>query len=145
MILKTKKKKVSFKKNKNKKKDKELEEKELEEITLEKINQLGKPVKFDNSYFPEAMIKKFTGCNNSFKCKGQKAGGELWIKDHRSGDDQKPNQRLDLLITFAYGQPKRAYQIIIKDVLRTTDGPIFTERPQFLGRVALPSGLSFQN
>ena len=69
-------------------------------------------------------------------------------KDHRSGDDQKPNQRLDLLITFAYGQPKNRsnyLQIIIKDVLRTTDGPIFTERPQFLGRVALPSGLSFQN
>ena len=75
----------------------------------------------------------------------KKAGGELWIKKPYSGDDQKPNQRLDLLITFAYGQPKRAYQIIIKDVLRTTDGPIFTERPQFLGRVALPSGLSFQN
>ena len=81
---KTKKKKVSFKKNKNKKKDKELEEKELEEITLEKINQLGKPVKFDNSYFPEAMIKKFTGCNNSFKCKGQKAGGELFKTFNRT-------------------------------------------------------------
>lgn len=82
------KKKVSFKKNKDKKKDKD---KELEEITLAKINQLGKPVKFDNSYFPEAMIKKFRGCNNSFKCKGQKAGGELFKTFNRTKSYSQKN------------------------------------------------------
>ena len=30
------------------------------------------------------MIKKFRGCNNSFKCKGRKAGGELFKTFNRS-------------------------------------------------------------
>ena len=51
---------------------------DLEKITLEKIDELGKPVKFDDSYFTTGMIKKFRGCNNSFKCKGDKAGQELY-------------------------------------------------------------------
>ena len=82
----TKKKTVSFIKNKDKTKSKNLFKKneELEEITLEKINQLGKPLKFDDSYFTEGMLKEFTGCNNSFKCKGQKAGGALFKTFNRS-------------------------------------------------------------
>ena len=82
----TKKKTVSFIKNKDKTKSKNLFKKneELEEITLEKINQLGKPLKFDDSYFTEGMMKEFTGCNNSFKCKGQKAGGALFKTFNRS-------------------------------------------------------------
>ena len=84
---KNKKKTVSFIKNKDKKKSKNLFKKkneDKEEITLEKIEKLGTPVKLDNSYFPEAMIKKFIGCNNSFKCKGQKAGGALFKTFNRS-------------------------------------------------------------
>ena len=84
---KLKKKTVSFIKNKDKKKSKNLFKKkneDKEEITLEKIEKLGTPVKLDNSYFPEAMIKKFIGCNNSFKCKGQKAGGELFKTFNKS-------------------------------------------------------------
>lgn len=73
----------------------------------------------------------------------KKAGGELWVKNENVGDNERPNQRLDLLITFAYGQPKRAYQILVKDVLKSDSGYIFTERPEFLGRVPLPSGLNF--
>ena len=79
-IIKEKEKKQSFtlgsKSKKNqinlfKKKDKD---KDKEEVTLEKIEELGEIIKFDNTYFTELMIKKFRGCNNSFKCKGKKAG-----------------------------------------------------------------------
>ena len=63
------KKKSIFQKNKDKK------DKDKEEITLEKIEELGKFIKFDNTYFTDGMIKEFgRGCNNSFKCKGQRAG-----------------------------------------------------------------------
>ena len=62
------KKKSIFQKNKDKDKDKE-------EITLEKIEELGQFIEFDDTYFTDGMIKEFgRGCNNSFKCKGQKAG-----------------------------------------------------------------------
>ena len=65
------KKKSIFQKNKDKDKDKE-------EITLEKIEELGQFIKFDDTYFTDGMIKEFgRGCNNSFKCKGQRAGGYL--------------------------------------------------------------------
>ena len=63
------KKKSIFQKNKDKK------DKDKEEITLEKIEELGQIIKFDDTYFTDGMIKEFgRGCNNSFKCKGQKAG-----------------------------------------------------------------------
>lgn len=63
------KKKSIFQKNKDKK------DKDKEEITLEKIEELGQFIKFDDTYFTDGMIKEFgRGCNNSFKCKGQKAG-----------------------------------------------------------------------
>ena len=56
------------------KKNKDKKDKDKEEITLEKIEELGQLIKFDNTYFTDGMIKKFKGCNNSFKCKGQRAG-----------------------------------------------------------------------
>ena len=64
-------KKLFSKKDKDKDKDKE-------EITLEKIEELGEIIKFDNSYFSDEIKKEFIGCNNSFKCKGQKAGSYMW-------------------------------------------------------------------
>ncbi len=67
-----------------KKKKNKLKKKDKEEITLEEIEKLGTPVKLDNSYFTEGMIKKFFGCNNSLRCKGQKAGGELYKTFNRS-------------------------------------------------------------
>jgi hypothetical protein len=69
------------------------------------------------------------------------AGGTVKVKD--LDDMDKPNQRTDLLLTFSYGQPARAYQILVKEVLISSRGAIFTERPKFLGEVALPRGLSF--
>ena len=66
------KKKSIFQKNKDKK------DKDKEEITLEKIEELGQFIKFDDTYFTDGMIKEFgRGCNNSFKCKGGKAGQYL--------------------------------------------------------------------
>ena len=66
------KKKSIFQKNKDKK------DKDKEEITLEKIEELGQLIKLDDTYFTDGMIKEFgRGCNNSFKCKGQRAGGYL--------------------------------------------------------------------
>lgn len=94
---KAKKKSISFTKNKDQKKSKKKKDKELEEITLEKIDQLGKPVKFDDSYFTEGMIKKFYGCNNSFKCKGQKAGGQLYkafIKSSKAAQQKFPGRMI---------------------------------------------------
>ena len=94
---KAKKKSISFTKNKDQKKSRKKKDKELEEITLEKIDQLGKPVKFDDSYFTEGMIKKFLGCNNSFKCKGQKAGGELYkafVKSSKAAQQKFPGRMI---------------------------------------------------
>ena len=51
---------------------------ELEKITLEKIDELGKPVKFDKSYYPDGMLRKFIGCGKGMKCVGDKAGQELY-------------------------------------------------------------------
>jgi len=80
---KTKKKSLSLVKKKKKNKLKKKDE-DKEEITLEKIEKLGTPVKLDNSYFTAGMIKKLLGCNNSLKCKGKKAGGELFKTFNRS-------------------------------------------------------------
>ena len=94
---KSKKKSISFTKNKDQKESRKKKDKELEEITLEKINQLGKPIKFDDSYFTEGMIKKFLGCNNSFKCKGQKAGGELYkafVKSSKATQQKYPGRMI---------------------------------------------------
>ena len=75
------------KKKKSKKKSifQKNKDKDKEEITLEKIEELGQFIKFDDTYFTDGMIKEFgRGCNNSFKCKGQKAGGFLYKAFNRS-------------------------------------------------------------
>ena len=73
----------------------------------------------------------------------QGAGGPIIIKNLE--DMNKPNQRNDILLTFSFDQPARAFQIIVRDAILSNNGPIFTERPQFLGEVQLPRGLSFPN
>ena len=90
---KTKKKSISLTKKKSQKKNKSIKKKDKvsEEITLEKIDKLGKPIKMDNSYFTAGMIKKFLSCNNSFKCKGQKAGQELYKTFNRSKSYSQSN------------------------------------------------------
>ena len=71
------------------------------------------------------------------------AGGPILIKDF--DDTNKPNQRSNILLTFSFGQPQRAYQILIKSVLSTPSGEVFCERPVWLGEVILPRGLNFSN
>ena len=53
--------------------------------------------KFDDSYFTEGMVEKFLGCNNSFKCKGQKAGGELYkafVKSSKAAQQKFPGRMI---------------------------------------------------
>ena len=88
---KSKKKSVSLtKKKKSKKKDKD-KDKDEEEITLKKIDDLGVPVKFDKSYYPESMQPKFRGVINSFKKIGSKAGQSLFKSFNRSKQYQQRN------------------------------------------------------
>ncbi len=60
-------------------------DKDKEKITLKKVEELGQIIKFDDTYFTDAMIKEFgPGCNNSFKCRGGKAGQFLSKAFNRS-------------------------------------------------------------
>ena len=59
-------------------------DKDLEKITLEKIEELGKPIQFDDTYYTKGMIKEFKSCSNSFKCRGDKAGQELFKTFNKS-------------------------------------------------------------
>jgi hypothetical protein len=55
-------------------------------------------------------------------------------------DLEKPNQRVDLLLTFGFGKPKRSYQILLREILNTPRGPLFFEKPQWLGEVEAQVG-----
>ena len=82
----------SIKKKKNKKKkNKKDKDKDEEEITLKKIADLGAPVRFDKSYYPESMKPKFKGQINSFKGIGSKAGQSLFKSFNRSKGYQQRN------------------------------------------------------
>ena len=59
-------------------------DKDLEKITLEKIEELGKPIQFDDTYYTKGMIEEFKNCSNSFKCRGDKAGQELFKTFNKS-------------------------------------------------------------
>ena len=74
-----------------KKKKKKNKNKDKEEITLKKIADLGTPVKFDKSYYPESMKPKFRGYINSFKGIGNKAGQSLFKSFNRSKQYQQRN------------------------------------------------------
>ncbi len=79
------------------------------------------------------------------------AGGAVRVLDYHH--TERPNQRHDLLLTFAYGSPLQAYQIMIPEVITNLrpnsdpvlpplpDLPIFCERPVWIGPVSLPRGL----
>lgn len=84
---------------------------------------------------------EYTPENLFYFCPDQEgAGGKIIIKDPFNYD--KPNQRTDLLLTFSYGQPTRFYQILIKEVILTAKGPLLFERPQWIGQVQRPFGIS---
>ena len=62
------------------KKDKD----DKEVITLEKIEELGQIIKFDDTYYTDGMIKEFGKACKTLKCKGGKAGQFLSKTFNRS-------------------------------------------------------------
>ena len=50
-----------------------------------------------------------------------------------SDDPRKPNQRINLLLRFAFGKPSRTYGILLREVMYTEKGPLFFEKPLWLG------------
>ena len=85
-----------------KKKSKKKKDKDLKEITLKKIDELGNPEKLDNSYFTKGMIKKFKSCNNSLKCKGQKAGKALFktFNSSKSYGQKNPGKMIKAMAMY---------------------------------------------
>ena len=81
----------SLKKKKNKTNIFKKDKKDEEEITLEKIEKLGKPFKFDKSYYPESMQVKFKGFMNQFTGIGRIAGQFLFKSFNRSKSYQQKN------------------------------------------------------
>ena len=82
---------LSLKKKKNKTNSLKKDKKDEEEITLEKIEKLGKPVKFDKSYYPESMQVKFKGFMNQFTGIGKVAGQFLFKSFNKSKSYQQKN------------------------------------------------------
>jgi hypothetical protein len=116
-IIKEKEKKQSFtlgsKSKKNqinlfKKKDKD---KDKEEITLEKIEELGQIVKYNKSIYPKSMLRKFRGCNNNFKCSGQKAGQILYksFGGSKSYGQRNPGKMIQAMAMYEVFYASRLY------------------------------------
>ena len=82
-----------------------------EEITKKKIDELGKIVKFDETYYPKTMEKIFLGCNNSFKCRGQKAGMFLYKAFNRSPryNQQHPGSIIKAMAMFEVFYAQKLY------------------------------------
>ena len=115
---KKKKKKLTLK-EKSKKKDKDKKnkkdkdkDKDKEEVTLEKIEELGEIVRFDESYYPESMLKEFTGHINSFKGTGQKAGSYMWNNFGKSSSwgQKYPGKMIKSMAMFEIFYASRLYQ-----------------------------------
>ena len=106
------KKKFSLKNKKDSKKKFGKKNKDKEEITLEKIQELGQIVKLDDSYFPEGMIKAFFGCNNSFSCKGKKAGAFMWANFGRSSTwgQKHPGKMIQSMAMYEVFYLSRLYE-----------------------------------
>ena len=81
----------SLKKKKNRINLFNKENKNEEEITLKKIDELGTPIKFDKSYYPESMQTKFKGYINSFSGQGKVAGQFLFKQFNKSKSYQQKN------------------------------------------------------
>ena len=73
-----------------------------EEITLKKIEELGKIVKFDNTYYPDSMLEKLgKGCN-AFKCQGSNAGQALYktFNKSKSYSQRNPGEMIKAMAMF---------------------------------------------
>ena len=100
--------------------------------------------KLENSgYRVEDLVseihEKYFPSNLYYFCPDRKGvGGTIRVTD--ADDLDKPNQRVDLLLTFGFGKPKRSYQILLREILNTPRGPLFFEKPKWLGEVEVPVG-----
>ena len=82
--------------------DKFLKKKDEEEITLKKIEELGQIVKFNNTYYPNSMLKKLgKGCN-AFKCQGTTSGMVLYKTFNRSKaySQRNPGEMIKAMAMF---------------------------------------------
>jgi len=86
-------------------------DKDKEEITVEKIDELGEIVKLDRSIYPKSMLKKFTGCNNSYKCIGQKAGQILYksFGGSKSYGQRNPGKMIQAMAMYEVFYGSRLY------------------------------------
>ena len=79
-----------------------LKKEDEEKITLKKIEELGQIVKFDNTYYPDSMLKDLgKGCD-AFKCKGSKAGQSLYKTFNRgkSYSQRHPGDMIKAMAMF---------------------------------------------
>ena len=77
-------------------------DKDKEEITLKKVEELGQPIKFDNTYFTDGMIKEFgSGCK-TFHCRGGKAGQFLakTFKRSKAYGQKNPGKMIKAMAMF---------------------------------------------
>ena len=90
------------KKKKSKKFFKKKAKKLDEEITLKKIEELGPIVKFDNTYYPETMLKKLSKGCTGFSCKGTKAGQTLFktFSRSKSYSQRNPGKMIKAMAMF---------------------------------------------
>ena len=88
------------------------EKKDEEEITKEEIEELGEIIKFDESYYTESMEKLFFGCNNSFRCRGQKAGSYMWKNFSRraSWGQRYPGKMIKSMAMYEIFYASKLYQ-----------------------------------
>ena len=93
-----------------KKKDKD-KDKDKEEITVEKIDELGEIVKLDRSIYPKSMLIKFRGCNNSYKCTGQRAGQILYksFGGSKSYGQRNPGKMIQAMAMYEVFYGSRLY------------------------------------
>ena len=113
----------------------ELTGKKLNSVFLEKLANSGNTV----DEFVLEIHEKYFPSNLYYFCPDRKGvGGSIRVTD--ANDLDKPNQRIDLLLTFDFGLPKRSYQILVREILSTPRGPLFFEKPQWLGEVEAQVG-----
>lgn len=114
-----------------------------EELTGKKpslgtLKKLENPDHTVNEFVLEIHEKHFPS-NLYYFCPDRKGvGGTIRVTDYN--DLNKPNQRINLLLTFDFGQPKRSYQILVREILSTPRGPLFFEKPKWLGEVGSQVG-----
>ena len=77
-------------------------DKDKEEITLKKIEELGEIIKFDNTYYPDAMLKQLSKGCSAFKCQGTKAGQALFktFNKSKSYSQKNPGQMIKAMAMF---------------------------------------------